>query len=55
MADGLVFHSRVNLTGLIEEFCDPWDFEDLTRQKIREKILIFCLIAGCLFLEEDSG
>ena len=55
MADGLVFDGRVNLTGLIEEFFDPQDFEDLARQKVREKVLIFCLISGCLFLEDGSG
>ena len=34
MADSLVVQDRVNLTGLIEEFHDPRDFEDLERQKI---------------------
>ena len=55
VADGFVFDGRVNLTGLIEEFFDPQDFEDFVWQKVRKKVLIFCLVSGCLFLEDSSG
>ena len=55
VADAMVLDGRVNLTALIEEFGESRDFEDLERQRVREKVLIFCLVSGCLFLEEESG